>query len=206
MGRFAVPSALAIGSIAPDLWYFVPFVNRVASHSIAGLFWFCVPVGLVSYLVFHWVLKEPLIALLSPRLASFSSAGLPPARWHAVVLSLLAGSITHLAWDALTHSEAHRWLQHASTLAGTAILAWWIWRKVRSAPPATSRLPVFFRSCVFLGLLGATAIAALWSADVWPALDRPAIKHLLRTAGVAALQGLGVALLVYCALFQRKMP
>jgi hypothetical protein len=208
MGRFAVPSALAIGSIAPDLWYFVPFVNRVASHSIAGLFWFCVPVGLVSYLVFHWVLKEPLIALLSPRLASFSSAGLPPARWHAVVLSLLAGSITHLAWDALTHSEAHRWLQHASTLAGSAILAWWSWRKLRRAPIAAHapRLSPLSRGLVFAGVIGVSALAALWSADGVLAYDRSALRHLLRTAGIGALQGLGVALLAYCLAFQRKMP
>jgi Domain of unknown function (DUF4184) len=45
MGRFAVPSALVIGSVIPDLWYFLPFVGREASHSPAGLFWFCLPAG-----------------------------------------------------------------------------------------------------------------------------------------------------------------
>ena len=41
MGRFGVPSALAIGSIAPDLWYFVP--SSSASRAIAspGSAWFC---------------------------------------------------------------------------------------------------------------------------------------------------------------------
>jgi len=28
MGRFAAPSALAIGSVLPDLWYFVPLADR----------------------------------------------------------------------------------------------------------------------------------------------------------------------------------
>jgi hypothetical protein len=50
------------------------------------------------------------------------------------------------------------------------------------------------------------AIAALWSADIWPAFERSALRDLSRTAGIGALQGLGAAVLLYCALFQRKMP
>ena len=208
MGRFAAPSALAIGSIAPDLWYFAPLVHREDSHSIGGLFWFCLPAGLTAYLFFHLVLKQPLIALLSPRLGSFSHPGVPPAPWYAVVVSLLAGSLTHLAWDALTHLDGHRWLQHASTIAGTAILAWWSWRKLRGAPAAAQapRLSHFWRTCVIAGLVGAASIAALWSADTALSFDRAALRHLLRSAGIGALQGLGVALLIYCLAVQRKMP
>ena len=60
MGRFAVPSALAIGSVVPDLWYFVPFADRADSHSLAALFWFCLPAGLAAYALFHLLLKQPL--------------------------------------------------------------------------------------------------------------------------------------------------
>ena len=212
MGRFAAPSALAIGSVLPDLWYFVPFVDRADSHSLAGLAWFCLPVGVAAYALFHLLLKQPLIALLSPRLGSFTCAGLPAVPWYAVVVSLLVGALTHLAWDGLTHSNdhsihEHNWLQHASTALGTAILVWWSWRKLRSAPLAAEvvHLSTFHRLSVLVGFLGAMVIAALWSADIGLALDRPALKHLLRTAGIAALEGLGVALLIYCALFRRKM-
>lgn len=79
MGRFAVPSALAIGSVLPDLWYIVPLVDRADSHSLAALFWFCLPAGLLSYVLFHRLLKQPLIALLSTRLGRFACAGLPAA-------------------------------------------------------------------------------------------------------------------------------
>jgi len=208
MGRLAVPSALAIGSVAPDFWYFAPFVTREASHSLAGLFWFCVPLGLATYALFHLLLKQPLIALLSPRLGSFSVRGLPVAPWYAIVASLLVGALTHIVWDGLTHSEGQHWLQHASTLAGSAILAWWIWRRLRraSAPPQAPRLSRQARACVIAALLGVMAIAALWSADSGLAFDRSALRHLLRTAGIGALQGLGVALLVYCTLFRRKLP
>lgn len=213
LGRFAVPSALAIGSIAPDLWHFVPLVDRAHSHGAEALLWFCLPVGLAAYLLFHLVLKAPLIALLWPRLGAFTCKGLPSRSWLSVVTSILAGAATHLVWDALTHSNdltlpGPNWAQHASTIAGTVILAGWGWRKVRAAPqaPPGAGLPVFFRACVALGALGAMTIAALWSADSWLAFDLPSLRHLFRTAGLGALDGLALALLVYCALFQRKMP
>ena len=156
---------------------------------------------------------NPLIALVWPRLALFACKGLPRRRWSAVIISLLAGAATHLAWDALTHSDdptlsGPNWAQHASTIAGTIILAWWGWRKARAAPkpPPGTGLPVFFRVCVALAMLGAMTVAALWSADGHLAFELSALRHFLRTAGLGALHGLALALLVYCALFQRKMP
>jgi len=210
MGRFAVPSALAIGSVLPDLWYFVPLVDRADSHSAAGLLWFCMPLGLAAYLLFHLLLKQPLIALLSPRLASFTCVGLPRVPWHTVIISLFVGVLTHLLWDEFTHSNDHsvsgyNWLQHANTAAGTAILAGWIWRKVRRVPPAASPLSAFSRTCVVVSLLGVMTVAALWSADTALAFDLATVKRFLRSTGIGALQGLGVAVLIYCALFRRKM-
>jgi hypothetical protein len=209
MGRFAVPSALAIGSIAPDLWHFVPFLGRHETHTFAALGWFCLPAGLIVYALFHLVLKQPLIALLSPRLGAFTPAAVPEVPLRAVVISLLAGALTHLVWDGLTHSddgaiEGHNWPQHASTLAGSVVLAWWTWRKLRQVPPAPSVLSPRARACILLALLGAAALAASSSADL-PAADLLALRHFLRTGGFAAVQALSVALLVYCLLFQRKM-
>ncbi len=152
----AVLSAMVIGSMAPDFQNFLPFdVARSESHSLAGMFWFCLPVGMTLYLVFHLFLKKPLCELLpqpvAARLAQPARAPLlPPASGPAIVLSLLLGILTHLAWDALTHYgyltvfvlpmlSAHvmsigsyhvypyKLLQHASTLAGTLLL--WHWAK-----------------------------------------------------------------------------
>ena len=206
LGRMAVPSALAIGSVVPDLWYFVPGLARSDSHSGWALVWFCLPAGLLVYALFHTVLKEPLIALLSPRLSHYACAGLPPRPWYAVIVSLLTGALTHLVWDGLTHVEhgPNLW-QHASTIAGTAILAVWLWRKLRAAPPAPARLSAFTRVCISLALLGSMAIAALWSADISLTFEVAALRRLLRTAGIGALEGLGAALFVYCLVFRRKM-
>jgi hypothetical protein len=211
MGRFAVPSALVIGSVVPDLWYFVPFASRADSHSAAALFWFCLPVGFAAYAMFHLLLKHPLIALLphavSCRLGSFTSRALPAVPWHAVILSLLTGALTHIVWDALTHSNdhaivGHNWLQHSNTALGTAVIGWWVWRKLRrapvSAPPA--QLSSLARVCMILMLVGAMAISASWSAE-WPASDLAAFRSFVRSAGMAAMQGFCLAIFAYCVLW-----
>jgi hypothetical protein len=213
MGRFAVPSALVIGSIVPDFWYFVPFVSRLDSHSPAALVWFCLPIGLLLYALFHLLLKEPLIALLSPRLGSFTSPGLPAAPRHAVITSLLTGALTHIVWDALTHSNdhavhGHNWLQHASTALGTAVLAWWIWGKLRRAQATESTLPLspFARAWIATALVAAMAIAAWVSLDLaqLPAADFDATRRSLKMAGMAVVEGFCLAALAYCVLWQLR--
>lgn len=110
-GKHGALSALVIGSMTPDMHYLVPYVDRADSHSIAGLFWFCLPIGLLCYVVFHLVLKLPLFYVLphavASRLAPYvrPSALLPDVPRTGVLVSMLAGAFTHLAWDALTHGE-----------------------------------------------------------------------------------------------------
>jgi hypothetical protein len=152
--RIAVLSALVIGATAPDLAYFLPVhIRRVDSHSLAGLFWFCLPAGFVAYALFHLILKRPLLELLPRplrvRLLGLSSARVawPAAPASAVLASLLLGALTHIVWDAFTHVNGfavealpllqqtavqvgpfelpvYKLLQHGSSLVGTAWLAW----------------------------------------------------------------------------------
>jgi uncharacterized protein DUF4184 len=153
LGKRVVFSALVIGSMTPDFAYLVPGLTRGPSHSLAGLFWLCLPVGLALYLLFHVLLKRPLAAALprtlreavAPLIAQ--TPGLPPARWLTVVLCLLLGALTHIAWDLFTHPGpivrmfpllavnlatvgwyrvyVYKVLQHGSTLLGLALLARW---------------------------------------------------------------------------------
>ena len=110
--KWSVPSALFIGSMAPDFAFFLPLgVTRLQSHSLAGVFWFCLPVGLIVYFVYHLFLKHPLVSLLpdmiSRRLTHIIGAHpFPTDSWSAVAISLLAGTLTHLAWDSFTHPGA----------------------------------------------------------------------------------------------------
>jgi hypothetical protein len=223
MGRWAVPSALVIGSIVPDLWYVVPLASRDASHSALGLFFFCLPVGLVGYLVFHALLKQPLIALLAPRLAPLGARGIPARPWAAVLLGLLGGAATHLAWDSFTHEEGwivqafpalqlqlfaigaypvrfYQLLQHASTLAGSAFVLWWAWRAYKRLPPTASAevFSVAARSSIIAALAALAAGWAAMEATLPGSLDPIALRGAVRAAGLAAAQALGVGLLAYC--------
>jgi hypothetical protein len=218
LGRRAVPSALAIGSVIPDAWYFLPFLVRSDSHSALGLLLFCLPAGLCAYAAFHVIFKQPVLALLprtlAARAAAFACAGLPRMPWHAVLISLVAGALTHYAWDAFTHPGPivnalhlnHRLLQHASTLLGTAFVAWWLWSKLRSAPRREDphHLPPRIRRgvvAVMLGVaLGAFCLVLLGMPA--SAIDWSTSRSLLRAAGVTSLSVLGLALLVYCLLFR----
>src|SRR5262245_4263602 len=202
MGRLAVPSALVIGSVVPDLWYFTPFVSRADRHSLEALAWFCLPVGLLAYAIFHLLLKQPLVALISARLGAFSTTGLPDKRWHAVVTSLLVGAATHLAWDALTHEYAIHgvnWLQHASTALGTLVIAWWVWRKLQCVPPAQSALSARLRVGVWAVLAAAAALGAALEG-----VDAPTLRLVARGAGMAALQACVLAIFVYCAAWHLR--
>ncbi len=124
MGRHAVVSALIIGSMTPDMHYFLPLgITRGEAHSLDGLLWFCLPVGVALYLLYHFVLKYPLSLLLPAslraRLLPWINSRLPSRSWKAVILSLLLGAITHLIWDAFTHQYA------TGTLALPALRATW---------------------------------------------------------------------------------
>lgn len=50
LGRLGVPMALIIGSMSPDFACFLPLpVNGAQSHSLSGVFWFCLPICLLSF-------------------------------------------------------------------------------------------------------------------------------------------------------------
>jgi hypothetical protein len=157
LGRAGVLSALIVGSMSPDLPSFVPLgIPRAASHSLAGLFWCGVPLGLVGYVLWH-VVACPLGDALLPRTLRDRLPRLPGASWlpvapvWAVLVSLVVGAATHLVWDACTHEDGfvvavspalrtllwerggyrvllYKALQHGSTLLGFAWLARWGWQ------------------------------------------------------------------------------
>lgn len=217
MGRCAVPSALAIGCMVPDAWYLVPMLTRDDSHSLGGLLWFCLPAGLLAYLAFHLLLKQPLLALLPAGLAGraawFMSDGLPAVPRYAVAVSLVAGAFTHLVWDGLTHDQyvvnGFQLLQHASTLLGTAVLAAWLAVRLRRAPrrPLARELllPPAARRATLALLIGLSVAWAGWVAGAEAlALPRDAaeLRYILRTAGMAVVQALALSTIGYATIWR----
>jgi hypothetical protein len=221
LGRNAVPSALAIGSMIPDAWYFVPLLQREHTHDALGVLWFCLPAGLIAYAAFHLIFKQPMLALLprnlAGRLAGWVTPGFPAVPRFSVLVSLLAGIATHLAWDALTHVghlrilEAkifadvylYQVLQHGSTLLGSALLAWWLWRKLRATKPQPQmrELQPHLRRAVVAALILLPAAAFF---TVLHAFDAETFRIALRGAGVTGLSVFGLVALLFCIAWKKS--
>jgi hypothetical protein len=108
-------TGLVIGSMTPDFEYFIRMRKGVSnySHSIAGILWFDLPLGLFLVFLFHAVVRKPLIQHL-PR---YLHSKLHPyealqwrfyfeKRWMVLIVSLLIGTASHLIWDRVTHMNA----------------------------------------------------------------------------------------------------
>ncbi len=231
--RRAVLSALIIGSMVPDFQYFLPFdVDRGESHSAAGILWFCLPVAMGLYLVFHLLLKKPMIGLLPPLVGARLNAAyrntplLPQASGLAVAASLLAGILTHLAWDAFTHYSVltafalpslsahlfsvgsyhvypYKVLQHVSTVGGALLLWHWSRRWLAAAPvllvPAPAALAGRSRRTI-IGILLTVPLAI----GLWLAIDSTIASHglmdmkdFVREAVITSISGFGMLLIAY---------
>ena len=150
-----IPAAVAIGTMTPDLFYYLPVaIDRETAHSWLGVVTVDLAFGIALVLLWRFFLREPVIdfmpqwvrARMTP--SEWMSAG--RLRWPRLVLvlvaSLLVGSATHVLWDALTHDGAFvhllpvlyeqvgplrvfKWLQHTSSLLGAVALVlfirWW---------------------------------------------------------------------------------
>lgn len=114
--NFGVLSALVIGSLMPDVAYFPHMpVTRLQSHSFAGMFWFCLPAGLITYYLFHNFLKEPLISLLPESVArKLPEASINKVKFSSMTLffsicfSLWLGTATHVCGIHL-HTKMDSW-------------------------------------------------------------------------------------------------
>tara|TARA_R110002049_G_scaffold2750_3_gene21834 strand:+ start:24970 stop:25773 length:804 start_codon:yes stop_codon:yes gene_type:complete len=111
MCRWRVPlTALAIGSMVPDLPNFVPgLMSYHVTHSVPGILTHCMPIGLVLYYLFHGVFKHPLGALFPEsvterlRPALERKIDFSVSRVLIVAILVAVGASTHVFWDSFTH-------------------------------------------------------------------------------------------------------
>ncbi|MGG3882840.1 DUF4184 family protein [Brevibacillus panacihumi] len=146
-------SALVFGSMSPDFEYFLrmqPY--SVYSHTIAGLFFFNLPLVFVISFLFHQVVKWPMLTCLPEwcrkGLLPIAMTAWRPTSWRSIVIfvySALLGSLSHIVWDSFTHQGAYavdrlaflqetlyvagrevpvfKFFQHGSTLLGLVVIA-----------------------------------------------------------------------------------
>lgn len=159
-----VPSALVIGSMTPDLPYYVPGtpISSVDTHAAAGVIGSDLALGVLVFAVWHVLLAPTLVALAPAAVRDRLAPGLPvPARHHArgpvavalVLVSLMAGAATHVLWDSFTHPDrwgtdrigwlrephgpfaGHTWAQYASGVLGLLAIALVLGRWWKRTPP-----------------------------------------------------------------------
>ena len=104
-------SGLIIGSMTPDFEYFIRMRDYSKySHTLAGIFWFDVPLGLALIFIFHNVVRNTLIEYL-PFSLNVRFSVFEKFNWNSyfiknivvVLVSLLVGIASHLFWDSFTH-------------------------------------------------------------------------------------------------------
>lgn len=197
-GRRLVLAALVTGSMAPDFEYFVRLsAKRTIGHSLLGLVVFCLPVSL-ALLFAYWRWVERPLAFLLPRRWSHlgAAAGKGDRVWRAgtfatLCLSILVGAVTHLAWDACSHSNGwfvERWeplrsivltvgsrplhlykaIQYGSGIGGCALLVYWAVRHARQRErgPTAPTLPLASKAR-WLAVLVAVAVVTACAAAAW---------------------------------------
>ncbi len=217
--RPLVASALVAGSVAPDVFWFVPRLPGIGltkTHEFASVLWLDPLLALVILAVFHGFLKRPLLALAPRSLAARVPRHFSWKRPGWIALSLVLGAATHVGWDAFTHEsggfpflriplvtgvDVGRLIQLVSTIAGAGVLARWLRNWYRTAPAAPAPNASRHRKPV-LAFLAAGALAGV-AAEVLPFL---AHHDPMTGAGVAgnatylAVTGAGSGFLIALGL------
>jgi hypothetical protein len=103
-------SALVIGSMIPDVGYYVFYSNLARSaHSFVGSILVCLPAGLAFWGIFHLLRKPLCFVLPQPHRGALAALGatplsLSPLTLIAAGVSVLLGAWTHIVWDTFTHN------------------------------------------------------------------------------------------------------
>jgi hypothetical protein len=142
-------AALMIGSMSPDFSFFMPFAPlRSSTHSIAGVFTFCLPVSLVIWFVFVRWMEHPTMALLPDewREKLTPTGPITPRLVGLVAIGIVLGACTHLLWDSFTHSH---------TMMTSALPS------LRERQPALGGAPVYHLLQVASSVFG-LALLTLW--------------------------------------------
>ena len=227
--RYGDASALVIGSLIPDTGYLLLLeLPREHTHGLTALLLFCLPAGLVAFLLYHLVLREPFIAIAPDgvrlRMAEHTSLPMSWRGWAQVVVSILVGAASHVMWDDLTHmyvwvervlpGTAGTWftigdrsvgwyvaLRHGSAVIALLALSVWALWKYRRTVPRVEPGQVAMRTSVRLVLMTFVVITAMLSAVAISTLESGLYEgHGAAGRGARASVGaLTASLLAYAA-------
>jgi hypothetical protein len=227
VGGAALPaSALACGSLAPDLPYYLsgPF-GDVSTHSVGAALGVDVLLAAVLWTVWHGLIAGPALAgsphEVRARLASVQVGlrrRLRSARdIVALYVAFAVGALTHVIWDSFTHphrwgtehidalNEVYlevplsHWLQLASSVVGLVALSLYalvLWRSLPHA--ATDLSPISVGAIAgWLSIAGAGCVGAILAAVEYSAGNtNHSLSYGLITRSVSAAALVAVAVCV----------
>ncbi len=104
-------TGLVLGSIAPDFEKFFRMSHYDGfSHTWPAIFYFNLPLAILLSFAFHQVARDPFIdnlpLFLKKRLIPFKKLdwlSYFKEQYLVIIISILVGVVSHLAWDSLTH-------------------------------------------------------------------------------------------------------
>ncbi|SFI84571.1 DUF4184 family protein [Myroides guanonis] len=119
-------TGLVVGSLTPDFEYFLRMrIESNYSHTLSGLFWFDLPLGILLTFIFHNIVRDNLYDnlpfIFSSRLIKFKEFNWNNyfnKNWFVVVISVLIGASSHIFWDSFTHDTGF-FVQEISILASS---------------------------------------------------------------------------------------
>lgn len=106
-------TGLIIGSITPDFEYFITMkMQRTHGHELSSFLWFNLPICIVIAILYHAIVKKPLINSLPHflycRLNQFKNVewfSYLKKYWFVFIYSCFIGVFSHLFWDSFTHDN-----------------------------------------------------------------------------------------------------
>src|SRR4051812_43237396 len=156
LARSLPVDALVVGTMVPDFEYFLELAPRGRfGHSPLGLLVFCLPVGLLTWAIYRYLVRPATLTLFPAGLRPALIARHTPLA--SVMIAILLGAASHTTWDSFTHPQGwgvqqipalssvvqfgglggvriFKILQHVSTLGGIVVVAVWVWRWLQRQP------------------------------------------------------------------------
>nr|WP_294934884.1 DUF4184 family protein [uncultured Flavobacterium sp.] len=208
-------TGLIIGSVTPDFEYFLRMkIQSNYSHTLSGLFWFDLILGLLLAFIFHNCIRNSLFdnlpMILKSRVAVFKQFDWNiyfKENWIVVSVSILIGAASHIFWDSFTHDHGYfvekipkltntmhffgsqipllKILQHSSTLIGALIIAYSILKLPVDKSVKEGTNLKYWSILIFLTLV-------IIAARILSGLDYKLYGHIIATGISAGLISLAL--------------
>jgi Domain of unknown function (DUF4184) len=190
-----LPAALVIGSMGPDLFFYIPLpISRADTHSWLGVVTIDLFFGVLVFVLWQLMFRAPIVDFLPlparMRIAAMPWSGIRPLgmSWFrlvvVLVISVLLGTVSHVVWDDFTHDDwltqhlpalqhdwgskpIYRWLQYASSLFGAVAVGLWALAWWRRTYPAAPVPTRITAATRAMAWVTVVAVGAVASLAIW---------------------------------------